>query len=143
MYKRILVPVSPGFGPEAEEAIALARSLIDDVGHIDVLTVFPTLPGQRSAGVLKSDRAHSSDEIKEQVKSGLKLDSERFHTRDGHATREILDFASQREHECIVIASHTPGWRHALLGSTASGVVRHARCSVFVVRSNARPQVLR
>ena len=35
----------------------------------------------------------------------------------------------------IVIASHDPGLADYLLGSTAGRVVRHAHCSVLVVRN--------
>ncbi|WP_170501927.1 universal stress protein, partial [Ruegeria atlantica] len=36
--------------------------------------------------------------------------------------------------DCIVLASHKPGMKDFFLGSTAALVVRHARCSVHVLR---------
>ena len=36
--------------------------------------------------------------------------------------------------DCVVIASHRPGLQDYLLGSTAARVVRHAACSVHVLR---------
>jgi universal stress protein F len=52
----------------------------------------------------------------------------------GHSGRTILDWAEANAVDCIVIASHRPGLQDYLLGSTAGRVVRHARCSVHVVR---------
>ena len=52
----------------------------------------------------------------------------------GHAARTILDYAEQMKADCIVIASHDPGIQDYFLGSTAARVVRHAHCSVHVVR---------
>ena len=54
--------------------------------------------------------------------------------QSGHAGREIVDFAEHNMIDCIVMASHKPGLSNLLLGSTADRVVRHARCSVHVIR---------
>ena len=48
--------------------------------------------------------------------------------------RAILAAAEERNADLIVIASHRPGLQQFLLGSTASRVVRHATCTVFVKR---------
>jgi nucleotide-binding universal stress UspA family protein len=50
------------------------------------------------------------------------------------------DFDEQQRRsagELIVMSSHQPGMRTYLLGSNASHVVRYARCSVLVVRSQS------
>ena len=57
--------------------------------------------------------------------------------RTGHAGREILSHAEEVNADLIVIASHDPRWGDFLLGSVAAFVVRHAHCSVFVVRERA------
>ncbi|MDT9599292.1 universal stress protein [Sphingosinicella rhizophila] len=46
----------------------------------------------------------------------------------------ILDLAQQVEADLIVLASRRPEMRDWLIGANASRVVRHARCSVLVVR---------
>ena len=53
---------------------------------------------------------------------------------EGHSGRSILDWAEENGPDLIIIASHRPGMQDLLLGSTASQVVRHARCAVHVVR---------
>jgi universal stress protein F len=52
----------------------------------------------------------------------------------GHAGRVIVDYASTNEIDCIIVASHRPGIGDFFLGSTAARVVRHANCSVHVIR---------
>ena len=54
--------------------------------------------------------------------------------RIGHPYRTILDVADEKGADLIIIASHQPGLQDYLLGSTAAKVVRHAKCSVLVVR---------
>jgi len=54
--------------------------------------------------------------------------------RTGRSYSSILDVADEKEAELIIIASHRPGLQDYFLGSTASKVVRHAKCSVLVVR---------
>lgn len=47
---------------------------------------------------------------------------------------EILRAAQTLQADLIVMASHRPEMKDYLLGANAARVVRHARCSVFVVR---------
>jgi nucleotide-binding universal stress UspA family protein len=54
--------------------------------------------------------------------------------RFGGTYQEILAHAEKIGAELIVIGSHKPNVADYLLGSTAARVVRHARCSVYVVR---------
>ncbi|MBT8411941.1 MAG: universal stress protein, partial [Octadecabacter sp.] len=44
------------------------------------------------------------------------------------------DFATDNSIDCIIMASHQPGLEDYFLGSTAARVVRHAKCSVHVIR---------
>ena len=46
----------------------------------------------------------------------------------------ILAVADELEADLIVLASHRPEMRDWLIGANAARVVRHARCSVLVVR---------
>ena len=47
---------------------------------------------------------------------------------------EILWVAEEAEADLIVVGSHRPAMKDYLLGTNASRVVRHARCSVLVAR---------
>src|SRR5438046_2829865 len=55
--------------------------------------------------------------------------------RFGKPFQEICDAARGLKVDLIVISTHGyTGLKHAVLGSTAERVVRHAPCPVFVVR---------
>ena len=54
--------------------------------------------------------------------------------RVGHPYKTILEMAKEKDAELIIVASHKPDLQDYFLGSTAAKVVRHATCSVLVVR---------
>jgi nucleotide-binding universal stress UspA family protein len=54
--------------------------------------------------------------------------------RLGSVYKEALNFARDNGAELIVMGAHKPGMADYLLGSNASQIVRHAKCSVWVVR---------
>jgi nucleotide-binding universal stress UspA family protein len=53
----------------------------------------------------------------------------------GTIYEEILTFAGKHGIDMIVMASHRPELKDYLLGPNAARVVRHAECSVLVVRN--------
>ena len=53
---------------------------------------------------------------------------------------EILRVAEEVAADLIVVGSHRPAMRDYLLGTNASRVVRHARCSVLVARDLNRTE---
>jgi nucleotide-binding universal stress UspA family protein len=55
--------------------------------------------------------------------------------RMGSIYNEILAEAELRKADLIVIGSHRPAMATYLLGSNATTIVRHAPCSVLVVRT--------
>jgi universal stress protein A len=59
--------------------------------------------------------------------------------RQGRSFHEIADAARTLKADLIIISTHGyTGLKHALLGSTAERVVRHAPCPVLVVRERER-----
>jgi nucleotide-binding universal stress UspA family protein len=57
---------------------------------------------------------------------------------EGHPGDRIVDYAEKCGADLIVSATHgRTGLRHALIGSTAEYVVRHAKCPVLVVPRSA------
>lgn len=55
--------------------------------------------------------------------------------RIGAVHRQIVKMADERNVDVIVMESANPKIQDYLLGTTASHVVTHAKCSVYVVRS--------
>ncbi len=54
--------------------------------------------------------------------------------RHGGIHQEILRYCDDVGADLIVMASHQPALKDYLLGPNAAHIVRHARCSVWVVR---------
>ena len=52
----------------------------------------------------------------------------------GSVYDEVLKQADEQKADLIVVGSHRPNWSTYLIGSNAATVVRHALCSVLVVR---------
>lgn len=135
MYKNILVPIAPDHQPEMTGSLQVARKLLSEGGKITVLTVIEAIPSyaaqQLPAGLVE-DSMKAVDEALEAELAGAR-DVETV-VVVGHAASTILDEATAREVDCIVIASHQPGLVDYFLGSTAGRVVRHAVCAVHVLR---------
>ncbi|TNF20127.1 MAG: universal stress protein [Rhodobacteraceae bacterium] len=55
--------------------------------------------------------------------------------RKGAVHRQIVKLANERKVDLIVMESSNPRVQDYLLGTTASHVVTHAECSVYVVRN--------
>lgn len=55
--------------------------------------------------------------------------------RKGAVHRQIVKLAAERKVDLIVMEAANPKVQDYLLGTTASHVVTHAECSVYVVRS--------
>ncbi|MBU2965595.1 universal stress protein [Amphritea sp. 2_MG-2023] len=56
--------------------------------------------------------------------------------RDGTAHDQILATAKQMNSDVIVMMARKPGISSYFIGSNAERVVRHAPCSVFIVRTD-------
>jgi nucleotide-binding universal stress UspA family protein len=70
------------------------------------------------------------------VASGIDLPSDRLSTAvaSGGVYHELLREAVEWRADLIVVGSHRPVMSDYLLGSNAKTIVRHAPCSVLVVR---------
>ena len=69
--------------------------------------------------------------VKEHPAEGVELETV---VRKGAVHRQIVKLAAERNVDVIVIDSSNPKVQDYLLGTTASHVVTHASCSVYVVR---------
>ncbi len=134
MYSNILVPVALDEEGAEKRALAVARRLLAPQGRITLLHVAEAPPSYLDMNVIedivRSNRAAAAESLREMAeREGVEGKVAR-----GHAGRDIVDFADRHEVDCIVMASHRPVFSDHLLGSTAARVVRHASCSVHVIR---------
>ncbi|WP_417719335.1 universal stress protein [Salipiger sp.] len=135
MYKSVLVPIAFDDDAKAEAALAVARLLAGDDGDITLLHVMEHVPGYAITYMPPDYIAQSRAAVQEELDSmAATLGHGRGVVVDGHSGRTILDYAEETGSDLIVIASHRPGMADMLIGSTATQVVRHAKCAVHVLR---------
>jgi nucleotide-binding universal stress UspA family protein len=135
MYKNILVPVLFDEEHDNQKSYQVARALADDDAKFTVAHVVEAIPNfvrlEMPTDVLEARH----DKIKKMLGDAAKgLPGAVPELISGHAGNAILNYANENEIDCIVLASHRPGFEDLLLGSTASRVVRHAKCAVHVIR---------
>lgn len=134
MYKHILIPVAPDHVKESAEKLEVARRLLAENGHISVLTILEELPSYIGNYFPEEQMQQSLREMAQTLETEISTDLVSAHVVSGHPTHAILDWAKANKCDCIVVSSHRPGLSSYLLGSTAARVVRHADCTVVVVR---------
>lgn len=135
MYKNILVPIAFDEEHDPAGAIATAEYLVDEGGHITLLHVMDSVPAYVASQIPQSVREEARKRVFEKMQEKLQdLPNSTVQVVDGHAGTTILEFAEDKQIDLIVIRSHRPALEDYFLGSTAARVVRHASCSVHVIR---------
>lgn len=143
MFKKILVPVDPNEIDFAEPAIAAAVDLARQAeGAIRLVAVMPVMNGYVSEFLPANYEAGFEKETEDQLqalvaKCGLEPARVSVVLRIGSVYHEVIDEAKEAGCDAIVITSHRPQMSTYLLGSNAAKIVRHAPCSVLVLRPAA------
>ncbi len=144
MYRDILLAVDLNH-PETEQravetVIEYARAF---KARVHVITVVPdfgmSLVGSFfPQGYEKQALDAANKELHAYVAARFPEDVKRRHIV-GHGViyKEILRFAEMVKADLIVMSAHRPELEDYLLGPNAARVVRHADCSVLVVRQEA------
>lgn len=141
MYKDILLPIDLEHESSWKKALPTAVKLCEHTGaRLHLLAVVPDVgmsiisqyfpkgyKKELSKKVLEQIRTFS----KENVPSGIPV---QHVVGEGTIYEVILGIAEKTGSDLIVIASHRTEHKHYLLGPNAARVVRHAECSVLVVR---------
>jgi nucleotide-binding universal stress UspA family protein len=139
--KRILVPLD--FSPPSRRALRFAREWAALFGaeigllHVVEPTVaageFGTVPmGQGQRDLAGRARAALQELVREEFPESPRVSVE---VRKGSPSDQIAAVAGEWKADIIIIATHgRTGLKHALLGSTAERVVRHAPCPVLTLR---------
>jgi nucleotide-binding universal stress UspA family protein len=141
MFKKILVPIDISQSDGGATGLKSAVELADTTGaKLILLHVTADVPNlvaaQLPSNYLQAAQESAAKEL-EGIAKKLKLAAGNLEiqTTHGHAYSKILEAAKKEGVDLIVIASHQPGAADYLLGSCAAKVVRHAHCSVLVVRT--------
>ncbi len=135
MYNNILVALSLEHGI-SEQALSAARALSSEGGKVTAAHVHEppnsSILAYIEEGVAEKSHEMAKGNLAERVKGETGVDAVLL--EGPSAGRMITEYASTHGTDCIVIASHQPGMKEFFLGSTAALVVRHAPCSVHVLR---------
>lgn len=148
MYKDILVPIDLNHTASQGKAVRTACELARAFGaRLHVVTVVPGFG-------LPVVASHFPEDFEEKALAGAARDLEDFVAQSfpqdleirqsvAHGTvfDEILRCAEALGAGLIVMSSHRPEMQDYLIGTNASTVVRHANCSVLVVRDEQTGQL--
>ncbi|PTN33312.1 universal stress protein [Desulfonatronum sp. SC1] len=145
MYKRILVPIDIQEGERTrkmslERAAELCRfydaklfalTVVPDMGMPIVADYFPSDAGDKIV-------ADAENLLHELVDAHIPDDIDVQHlVAQGSIYRRILRMAEKVEADLIIMPAHRIKLQDYLLGTNTSKVVRHAKCSVLVLRSES------
>ena len=136
MYSSILVPVEMSNVSNAKSMIDLARSVGGEGAKVTLLHVFEEVPTWAATNLPKDIMNESIESARSELQTAADSFGQNVEAqvRVGHAYKTILETAKETGADMIIVQSHQPGLQDYFLGSTAAKVVRHARCSVLVVR---------
>ena len=142
MFRKILVPIDTDEPSIAEPSVYLAAQLAAltnaAVRMVHVVPAIPVgfeefLPSHVSADGESAARS----KLLEMAKKANVPTGYFSHTlRTGVVSDEVLAEAGFWGADLIIVGSHSPSMKTYLLGSNAEKIVRHANCSVLVVRSH-------
>jgi nucleotide-binding universal stress UspA family protein len=141
MYQTILLPLDLNDEASWKKALPTALELCRAHGaKIHVMTVVPDF-GMAIVGSFfpegyhKKALADADAALTQFVAAHVPGDQDAAHdVHHGTVYEEILRAAKRLDADLIVMAAHRPGQSDYLLGPNAARVVRHAACSVLVVR---------
>lgn len=140
MFKKLLVPIDFSDMPLAKSALDQARELALNWGsELRLLYVMPIVPSTYLEYVPPNFETGEKDRIEKDLQvlgAGLGLPPGKFSIaiRSGGVYHEVLAEAEECKADLIVCGSHWPTLATYLIGSHATNIVRHAHCSVLVVR---------
>ena len=141
MYRNILVPVDLSDKHSWRKALPTAISLCETFeARLHLMTVVPEFglpmvgqffPAGYEAKLRQQAAKQLRDFVATQVPDAI---TTRRIVSEGKIYQEILKAAAAIQADLIVMGSHRPELSDYLLGPNAAKVVRHAKCSVMVVR---------
>jgi nucleotide-binding universal stress UspA family protein len=121
-------------GVEQARLLAAPLLVLAVVEHIEI--DLPDLPSPAEISRLRAEQTEAKVRaaVDDHLPEGLTAETR---VVVGNVHRKILEVAAEVNAALIVMASHRPALRTYLLGTHAARVVRHAPCSVYVVRPDA------
>jgi nucleotide-binding universal stress UspA family protein len=140
MYKRIILAVDLADTIDKpkglEQALGLAKAWDGELRLVNVQPVVPATFMEYVPADFDAEQTKKAVEALDSIIAEIELPPDRKSAaaRAGSIYHELLEEASDWKADLIVVASHRPVMSDYLLGSNAKTIVRHAQCSVLVVR---------
>lgn len=141
MFKKILVPIDISQSDSGKAGLKAAADLAGKTGAYLILLnvtgdVQNLVANLLPANYLETMQETAAEELEKLASAhGLEAGKYEVQTAHGQIYHEILSVAQSSGSDLVVVTSHQPELSDYLLGSIAAKVVRHAHCSVLVVRS--------
>ena len=141
MFKKILIPIDLTELTIAKPALDAAVELaLQSKGALRLIAVETLLPASFMEYVPPEfDKTQEERAIRAlvEISAGLAIPKENIShsVRFGGIYVEILAEADDWGADLIVVGSHRPSMSTYLIGSNAKTIVRHAKCSVLVIRT--------
>lgn len=141
MFKNVVIAIDLAEPGSWARALPVAAQICKDwSARLHVVTVAAEVnmqvasffPGDANERLLEQTATELQNWIREHVTADIEV--HRI-VGQGSIHREIIAAAEKANADLIVMASHKPAARDYLLGANAAHVVRHAACSVMVVRN--------
>ncbi len=134
MYEKIIAAIGLSHG-HASRALEAAAKFRNEGGKIIAVHVIEPVAGfanyylppnhqeevRKNAAVAMTERIGDMKDVEPVILIG-------------HAGQIITEYAEEIGADCIIVGSHRPEFKDYLLGATAARIVRHATCSVHVLR---------
>jgi nucleotide-binding universal stress UspA family protein len=145
MFTKILVPVDVSeidvAQPGLDKAVELAKASGAALRLIHVRSPVPYAMNEYiPAEYYETDEQSSLKTLRDLVaKIDLPKDRITIVSPFGSVYDEVLREANEMGADLIVVGSHRPNWSTYLIGSNAANIVRHALCSVLVIRAPDAP----
>ncbi len=141
MFKNILIPIDLNEQDIARQALGAVKmySKQDDI-QIFLMNVRYVVPQMMGEYLPKDFDARADEEARVTLKklaaeTALPEDKLTYSVHLGTVYHEVLAQAEKLKADLIIIGSHHPTMATYLIGSNAQRIVRHAVCSVLVVRA--------
>ncbi|MFG6136499.1 universal stress protein [Halomonas sp. B23F22_10] len=141
MFNQILIPIDLAHQKHLARLRESARLLVGGGGSITLLYVDSKTVHKEALMTQLGESQFAEHEREAQAQlqrlsSSLQLENVTMNVviREGTAHDQILEHADEIGADAILMMASRPGLADYFIGSTAERVVRHAGCSVFVIR---------
>lgn len=140
MFKKVLIPVDVSVRQDALHLLQAAKTLTAGWDcDLHIATVIPDV-GMAIVGSYFDDKfeAASNTAAKSELASLVAeagLDATQ-HILSGRIYDAVISVATKLDSDLILLSAHQPELRDYLLGSNAARIVRHAKQSVLVLRTD-------